>query len=95
MLRVLVLYGTSEGHTAKIAEAMSNALNGIGIDTDVIEAGTVDPAIAGYSAVIVAGSVHAGSFQKSLIGLPPRQGRYGHDARLCLYRLERRQGVCR
>lgn len=67
MPRVLILYGTTYGHTAKIAAAISNALNDMGIDTDVIQAGTVDPSVPPYDGVIVAGSIRAGNFPRALI----------------------------
>lgn len=67
MARVLVFYGTSEGHTEKIANTIADALIADGHDADVIQAGTVDPAIATYHGVIVAGSVHRGTFQSELI----------------------------
>jgi menaquinone-dependent protoporphyrinogen oxidase len=67
MSRILVLYGTSDGHTGKIATAIGNALNAGGYDADVIEAGTVDPSIGLYDGVIVAGSVRVGRFQRPLV----------------------------
>jgi menaquinone-dependent protoporphyrinogen oxidase len=67
MVRILVLYGSSEGHTEKIATVMGNALIDAGFAADVIEAGTVDPDVASYDGVIVAASLHRGFFQKSLV----------------------------
>ena len=64
MSRVLILYGTSEGQTAKIARALAVSLNVGGIDTDVVEAGTRDPRPCHYAGVIVAGSMHVGGYQK-------------------------------
>jgi len=64
MTRVLVLYGTSEGQTAKIARAIALSLHARAIDTDVVLAGTLDPRPRDYAAVIVAGSIHAGGYQK-------------------------------
>ena len=66
MARILVLYGTTEGQTAKIAKAMAATLEGLGLDTVVIEAGTCDPLPQHYAAVIVAASVHAGSYQREV-----------------------------
>jgi menaquinone-dependent protoporphyrinogen oxidase len=67
MARILVLYGTSEGHTEKVATTIANTLIAGGCDADVIEAGSIDPSIAGYNGVIVAASIHGGRFQKSVI----------------------------
>lgn len=72
MPRVLILYGTSDGHTAKIATVMGHALNDIGIATDIVRAGTRDPAITSYDGVIVAASVRAGTFQKPLVACVTR-----------------------
>jgi menaquinone-dependent protoporphyrinogen oxidase len=66
MARVLILYGTSEGQTAKIARAISIRLNTGGIETDLVRAGTLDPRPCHYAAVIVAASVHAGGYQKAV-----------------------------
>jgi menaquinone-dependent protoporphyrinogen oxidase len=65
MNRILVLYGTSEGHTRKIADAMGDAMRAHGLDVDVIEAaGSVDPKPSTYGGIIVAASVHGGVYQK-------------------------------
>ena len=66
MPRVLILYGTSEGHTSAIAQAMAEPLTLGGIDVDVIRAGTLEPNPRQYDAIIVAASVHAGRYQKAV-----------------------------
>jgi len=66
MTRILVLYGTTEGQTEKIAHAIGETLHGLGFDTDVVEAGTFDPSPRYYAGVIVAASVHAGAYQKAV-----------------------------
>lgn len=67
MPRILVLYGTSEGQTEKIATTIGNTLIGAGCDADVIKAGTIDPSMALYDGVIVAASIHGGRFQQKVI----------------------------
>jgi len=64
MSRVLVLYGSSEGQTAKIARAIAYSLNADSIETDVVQADTHDPRPCHYAGVIVAGSLHGGRYQK-------------------------------
>lgn len=64
MARVLILYGTSEGQTARIARAMARRLEADAIDSDVVQAGTLEPRPCDYAGVIVAGSLHAGGYQK-------------------------------
>ena len=63
MPRVLVLFGTTEGQTAKIAQALALAMRDQGAEVDVADAATHDPDAAPYAAVIVAASVHAGGYQ--------------------------------
>ena len=67
MARVLVLYGTSDGHTEKVATVIGNTLVDDGCDADVIKAGTIDPAMSLYDGVIVAASIHGGRFQRTVI----------------------------
>ena len=64
MPRILVLYGTTEGHTAKVAGFLGEALRADGLSTDVVDARTAAPTPEGYDAVIVAASVHAGGYQR-------------------------------
>lgn len=66
MPRVLILYGTTDGHTRLVADAISESLALGGVDTDVIQAGTLDPQLGEYAGTIVAASVHAGRYQKGV-----------------------------
>lgn len=65
MPSVLVLYGTTDGHTGKVAAAIADAVRDSGCGADVVEAaspaGRVGP--EPYDAVVVAASVHGGKFQ--------------------------------
>jgi menaquinone-dependent protoporphyrinogen oxidase len=56
-LRVLVVYHTSEGQTARIAEHIAEVLRGDGISVDVRETESA-PAPAGYDGVVVGDSIH-------------------------------------
>lgn len=68
MPRILVLYGTTDGHTAKIAHAVADTLGTEGCTVVLADAAqpgrTLTPEY--YDAVIVAASVHIGSFQRSV-----------------------------
>ncbi len=64
MSRILVLYGTTDGQTAKIAGAVGNALRMQGSDVDVVQAGRDAPAPDGYAGIIVAASLHGGRYQR-------------------------------
>jgi menaquinone-dependent protoporphyrinogen oxidase len=68
LTRFLVLYGTTDGHTAKIARSMGDALRGQEAEVDVVEAGKASASLwpEDYSGVIVAASVHAGGYQQSV-----------------------------
>lgn len=66
MARILVIYGTTEGHTEQIATAIGNALTAGGFDVDTIQAGTLDPRPADYDGIIVSASVHGGRYQKAV-----------------------------
>ena len=65
MPRILVIYGTTDGQTAKIARAIGATLRERA-DVDVLSARAADPTPRDYTAVIVAASVHAGGYQKDV-----------------------------
>ena len=66
MGKILVLYGTTDGHTAKVVATVAETLRTSGAAVDVILAGTKDPPPEDYAGVIVAASVHIGSYQRSV-----------------------------
>src|SRR5689334_21710886 len=66
MSRILVVYGTSQGQTAKIARALAARLTAAGADADVQDVGFSDPQPAAYDAVIVAASMHARGYQRGV-----------------------------
>src|SRR5204863_3020289 len=66
MARILVIYATTEGQTAKIARAIAARLQTRDIDADVVKAGDVEVHPSDYAGVIVAASMHAGGYQKPI-----------------------------
>ena len=67
--RFLVLYGTTDGQTRKIATTIADALRALGDDVEVSNAKQQD-AVArpeDFDAVVVAASVHAGRYQQSVL----------------------------
>jgi menaquinone-dependent protoporphyrinogen oxidase len=66
MTRFLILYGTTDGHTARVARAIGDTLWERNIHSDVLDARLHDPDPRGYSGVIVAASIHVGGFQKAV-----------------------------
>lgn len=64
MTRVLIAYGTSEGHTARIAEYMAKVIRDQGYEAypvDIKRSGAQEP--DGYDAVIVGASIHMGKHE--------------------------------
>jgi len=62
MPRTLVLYATTEGHTARIAERIAQHLRGKGHRVEIHRADAVPAGLepAGYNGVIVGSSIHYG-----------------------------------
>ena len=66
MTRILVVYGTTDGHTAKIAGVIAHTLRAHGAAVDVHQSGGKDCRPDGYDGVIVAAPVRGGRYQKSV-----------------------------
>ena len=67
MPRLLIEYGTTDGQTARICYFLASELMRLGTQVELEEAGTGSADPAAYDAIIVAGSIHAGGYQRSLI----------------------------
>src|SRR5574341_592421 len=64
---ILVLYGTTDSHTGKIARYLADRLRAAGAEVDVVEAGaSASPDPGRYAGVIVAASVHQGDYQRNV-----------------------------
>jgi menaquinone-dependent protoporphyrinogen oxidase len=68
MSRILILYGTTDGHTRKIAEALGYELESEGCHPTVVDAkhGVPDPDVRTYDGVIVLASIHGGRYQREV-----------------------------
>ena len=66
MFSILVVYGTTHGHTAKVAGAVAKTLEASGASCDVIAAAEAMRSPADYDGVVVAASVHAGKYQRAV-----------------------------
>ena len=67
MAKLLVVYGTTEGQTAKIAQHIADAAGRSGHDATVKHAPEiVDGDLGGYDAVIIGGSLHEGRYQRAV-----------------------------
>lgn len=60
---VLVAYGTTNGSTAQIAEAIAAVLRKEGLTAEALPARSVD-SVTSYDAVVVGGGLYAGRWQK-------------------------------
>lgn len=69
MPRILVLYASTHGHTAKIAARIAATLeeDGATVDLRQLQAHAVEPAPPDYDAVILGASIHAGHHQRALV----------------------------
>ena len=67
MPRILVLFGTTDGHTAKVAHALGSEFRQRGHEAHVVDAALQDADPDGFDAVIVAASVHAGKYQPMVV----------------------------
>ena len=67
MSRLLILYGTSDGHTAKIARFLASELGWYGANVDVVDARVSNPSPAEYVGVLVAASLHGGRYQRAVV----------------------------
>ena len=66
MRRILIVFGTTDGHTKKDADAVAAAMRGSGVVVHVVEAGKPNVSPTGFDGIIVAASVHASGYQRSV-----------------------------
>ena len=66
MERILVIYGTTDGHTAKVAQRIGSTIREQGIETEVVEAGTRDVTPQLYGGIVVCASLHARGYQRAI-----------------------------
>jgi menaquinone-dependent protoporphyrinogen oxidase len=67
-MKLLILYGSTEGQTRKIARFVADRIQAKGITVDVVDAASAKPdfCLPSADAIIVAASVHLGSYQSAL-----------------------------
>lgn len=58
--RILIAYGTSEGHTARIAQYMAGVIRNLDSEADTIDLSCCTPEPDRYDAVIIGASIHMG-----------------------------------
>jgi menaquinone-dependent protoporphyrinogen oxidase len=66
---VLVVYGTTEGQSRKVAEFIADALKARGVEVELVDSAAEGATLIQpvYAAVIVCGSLHQHSHQASLV----------------------------
>lgn len=69
MTHILIVYGTTDGHTRKIAHVLAEDLRAQRCSVDVIDAAGTRwrQSVEGYDGVIVAASVHIGDYQRAVV----------------------------
>jgi menaquinone-dependent protoporphyrinogen oxidase len=74
-MRVLIVYGSTEGHTRSLCHFAARALGEAGFPTAVEPAGAEAslPAPTAYDAVILAASIHVGRYQPPLVAYAREQ----------------------
>ena len=66
-MKILILYGSTEGQTAKVAEFVASRLRFAGDEVTLVDAATADVDVQHYQAAIVAASIHVGMYQKPVV----------------------------
>lgn len=68
MTKILLTYGTTEGQTAKIADFVSDVLQGRGCDVTLMDIHETDgQPLTAYDGVIVGSSVHRGHHDRNVV----------------------------
>jgi menaquinone-dependent protoporphyrinogen oxidase len=65
-MNYLIIYGTTEGHTRKIARFMEEVLKNAGHSVTIADATDRPPSLQGYDAIIIGASVHAHKYQTAV-----------------------------
>jgi len=69
MSKLLIVYGTKEGQTAKISSRIGEIFRERGYSADTYDAGKIPSSFKfeGYAGVVIGSSVHMGQYSKSVI----------------------------
>jgi menaquinone-dependent protoporphyrinogen oxidase len=65
-MRILIIYGTTEGQTRKIARFMEDVLEDTGHKATIADASDEPPAPDGYDAILIGGSIHIHKYQAAV-----------------------------
>jgi menaquinone-dependent protoporphyrinogen oxidase len=75
-MNILIVYGTTEGHTRHVCHYIQSVLSEAGAGVTICDATREVPDPAPYDICFVAGSLHAGNYQSSVVDYVRRH----HDA---------------
>lgn len=67
MARALIVYGSGEGHSDDVAEALAKHLRAAGVTVDAARIADAPPNADGIDAVIVGSSIHVGKHDKHVV----------------------------
>jgi menaquinone-dependent protoporphyrinogen oxidase len=97
MTHILIVYGTTDGHTRKIAQVLAEDLRAKRCSVDIMDAAQILWRVSpeAYDGVIVAASVHIGDYQRAVarwvrLYAPVLKGMPTAFLSVCLAVLERR-----
>lgn len=65
-MKLLIVYGTTEGHTRKIARFMEDVLQDAGHNVTIADASDDPPAPQDYDGILIGGSLHMQKYQSAV-----------------------------
>jgi len=65
-MKFLIVYGTTEGQTRKIARYMEEVLQGAGHNVTIADASDEPPSPQGFDAILVGASIHIHKYQSAV-----------------------------
>ena len=65
-MKILIVYGTTEGQTRKIARFMEDVLQDVGHKVAIADAGDQPPSPDQYDAILIGGSIHLHKYQAAV-----------------------------
>lgn len=65
-MRLLIVYGTTEGQTAKISSFLKEEAVKLGHQVEICNASNDPPSPQGFDLVLIGGSVHQGKYQSTI-----------------------------
>jgi menaquinone-dependent protoporphyrinogen oxidase len=65
-MNILVVYGSTEGQTRKIARFMKDVLTNAGNDVTIADASDEPPALKDYDAILIGASIHIHKYQSAV-----------------------------